>query len=511
MSNSDPSNPSVVAAAESVQNAADFLSGGGELGKLIRAFDWSKTSLGPISQWPQSMKTALRNWLRSPVPIVFLWGPDGIMIYNDAYSAFAEGRHPHLLGSKVREGWPEVADFNDNVLKVCLSGGTLSYRDFELTLYRKGLPERVWLNLDYSPVLDESGRPAGVLAVVMETTGRVLAERALAKAEEHLNIALRTAGTVGTFDWDIQNDTLHTDAHYAAMFSTDPVTGKKGVPMTKHLAGIHPDDREGVVEAIGHAIATGEKCTREYRVLRKDGAIRWIKACGECKRDKDGRPGHFIGVVMDITEHKEAEERQRLLLRETNHRIKNLFAIFHGMIRMSARSARTPQEMAASLVGRLETLMRAKDLVRPGIMGTEKEQERTTMDAVVRTILKPYEDDSARERIVASGPPVPVGGKAATSLALALHESATNAAKYGALSEAGGSVRVEWGILDSDLYLEWEESGGPPIIAPPQKQGFGSVLAQRSITDQLGGKLAYDWRPTGLLLQVTIPLDRLGI
>jgi len=155
--------------------AAAILPGGGELGAIVRAYDWATTPLGPITGWSQSLRSAVSTVLLSPVPIVLLWGPDGIMIYNDAYSAFAGGRHPQLLGSKVREGWPEVADFNDNVMRVGLAGGTLSYKDQELTLHRYGRPEQVWMNLDYSPVLDESGQPAGVIAVVVETTERVLA------------------------------------------------------------------------------------------------------------------------------------------------------------------------------------------------------------------------------------------------------------------------------------------------------------------------------------------------
>src|SRR5450756_609765 len=115
---------------------ADFLGGGGEAADLIRAFDWAATSLGPIDRWRQSLKSAVGLLVHSPVPIVMLWGEDGYMIYNDAYSVFAGGRHPELLGKKVREGWPEVTDFNDHVMKVGLAGGTLSYRNQELTLYR---------------------------------------------------------------------------------------------------------------------------------------------------------------------------------------------------------------------------------------------------------------------------------------------------------------------------------------------------------------------------------------
>jgi len=164
------------------KNDAGFLTGGGEMARLIAAHDWTST-LGPIRDWPTSLRTTVGLILHSPVPMVLLWGEDGVMIYNDAYSGFAGGRHPSLLGSKVREGWPEVADFNDNVMRVGLGGGTLAYRDQELTLYRTGAPEQVWMNLDYSPVLDESGRPGGVIAIVVETTDRVLKERALRASE----------------------------------------------------------------------------------------------------------------------------------------------------------------------------------------------------------------------------------------------------------------------------------------------------------------------------------------
>ena len=117
-----------------------------------------------------------------------LWGPDGIMIYNDAYSVFAGGRHPQLLGSPVLAGWPEVADFNRRVMEVGLSGGTLSFRDEHLVLHRNRVPEDVWLNLDYSPIRDETGKPAGVLAIVVETTQRVFAERQVRELNEKLKV-----------------------------------------------------------------------------------------------------------------------------------------------------------------------------------------------------------------------------------------------------------------------------------------------------------------------------------
>ena len=167
-------------------NAFGFLNGGGAVADLIGGFHWAATPLGAMGSWPPGMKAVIGVVLRSPVPIVTLWGSDGVMIYNDAYSVFAGDRHPHLLGSKVREGWVEIADWNDRVMHVVLGGETLAYRDQELTLHIGGKPRRIWLNLDYSPILDESGTPTGVIAIVVETTAKVRAERWLHGERERL-------------------------------------------------------------------------------------------------------------------------------------------------------------------------------------------------------------------------------------------------------------------------------------------------------------------------------------
>jgi PAS domain S-box-containing protein len=156
-----------------------FPRGGGQMGRLIRAYDWSTTALGPLHGWPFALQTATELLLNAPIPMVMLWGADGVMIYNDAYSAFAGRRHPALLGSKVLEGWDEAAEFNARVLAEGLSGRTLSFKDQKLSLDRHGAAEEVWMDLDYGPVFDEQGDAAGVLATVVETTARVRAEQAL--------------------------------------------------------------------------------------------------------------------------------------------------------------------------------------------------------------------------------------------------------------------------------------------------------------------------------------------
>ncbi|OCS43704.1 response regulator [Ralstonia pickettii] len=164
----------------------DCLGWSGEMAQRVLAFDWASTELGPIEHWPSSLRAAVQMVLACPVPLVMLWGRHGYMVYNDAYAVFAGGRHPYLLGCPVELGWPEVADFNRHVMDVCLGGGTLSYRDKELVLLRNGRPEDVWMDLYYSPLPDDTGRPAGVLAIVVETTERVQTERERQAAEQAL-------------------------------------------------------------------------------------------------------------------------------------------------------------------------------------------------------------------------------------------------------------------------------------------------------------------------------------
>ncbi|ROM53606.1 ATP-binding protein [Pseudomonas rhodesiae] len=166
----------------------------GEMAQRIRAFDWSTTDLGPIDRWSTSLACTVQMMLASPVPMVMLWGRAGYMIYNDSYSAFAGGRHPYLLGTPVELGWPEVADFNRHVVDTCLAGGTLSFNNKDLVLLRNGLPETVWLDLYYSPVAGDDQQPAGVLAIVVETTELVKSEQV--RQELTHNLEQRVAAEV---------------------------------------------------------------------------------------------------------------------------------------------------------------------------------------------------------------------------------------------------------------------------------------------------------------------------
>ncbi|MGO4439792.1 PAS domain S-box protein [Rhizobium sp. RAF56] len=288
-----------------------FLAGGGKLASLIATFDWAGTSLGAIDGWSQILKTTVAILLRSPVPIVTLWGEDGIMIYNDAYSEFAGARHPKLLGSKVREGWPEVADFNDNVMRVGLAGRTLAYRDQELKLFREGRSSHAWLNLDYSPILGEDGTPVGVMAIVIETTEKVRAEQWRNTEQDRLKQMFAQApgfmammhGREHVFD-------LVNQAYMQLVGHRDIVglTVREALPDLEGQAYFELLDRvyETGTTYTGKAMAVDFQLEADGRLERKFVDLVYQPVVGE-----DGKVVGIFAQGTDVTDRVTAEEALR--------------------------------------------------------------------------------------------------------------------------------------------------------------------------------------------------------
>jgi PAS domain S-box-containing protein len=292
----------------------EFLDNAGELGRLISLFDWQATSVGPIATWPGYLRTTISTILRSPVPIVTLWNTDGVMIYNDAYSAFAAARHPRLLGSRVRDGWPEIADFNDNVMNTVLAGGTLSYRERELTLFRRGRAEQVWLDLDYSPVLDERNRPAGVIAIVIEVTEKIRAQRQLHAERQQFGQMFDQSPSFMSMKYGPDHRAeIANPAYYRLMgrrdFMDRPVS--EAFP---ELAG------QGYSELLDRAYATGETqyATAASLKIRRgpDQTLeeRFVDFVYQPIRDENGQIIGIFAQGNDVTDRVLAER----LARETN-------------------------------------------------------------------------------------------------------------------------------------------------------------------------------------------------
>jgi PAS domain S-box-containing protein len=300
---------------EAAQSRALDLAGTGKMAALVRAHDWSSTTLGPIRSWPQSLKVITAFLLEAPIPMVLLWGPQGVMLYNDAYSVFAGGTDK--LGKRVSDGWPEVADFNANVMKVGLSGGTLAYRDQELTLYRNGRAEQVWMNLDYSPVRDESGSPAGVMAIVIETTERVLADRRAAAEQERQRQMLRQMpGFVAMLSgpglvFEYVNET------YVATSERTEFVGRRFRDVFADIAG------QGFHELFEGVFRSGKGVVTRGMPIRLHGReeIQYVDFVVEPIRDpRDTVIGVFVGgyETTDIHRAAEALRASEARLRELN-------------------------------------------------------------------------------------------------------------------------------------------------------------------------------------------------
>jgi PAS domain S-box-containing protein len=277
----------------------------------------------------------------------------------------------------------------------------------------------------------------------------------------------------------------------------------------KPVTIVIPLDRRDEEPAILDKIHRGERIHHFETVRqRKDGSLLDISLTISPIRNSRGKIVGASKIARDITELKKARERQHLLLREMSHRVKNLFALSGSIVSLSARSATSVDTLAASARERLSALARAHSLTFLHGADSAATPYPTTLQSLVRTIVAPF-DEPDEPRIVLSGIDAGVSASAATSLALLLHEFATNAAKYGALSSEAGTVKVVLAEEGDAIVVHWIERGGPRVATPKGEEGFGGVLSRIAVANQLGGAIARDWKPEGLAIRLSVPRSRL--
>lgn len=270
----------------------------------------------------------------------------------------------------------------------------------------------------------------------------------------------------------------------------------------------HPDDQEHAWSRWRQSLASGEPYEIEYRLRHRSGEYRWTLGRAMPMRDEEGKIIRWIGTCTDIHDAKQTAAQNEILSRELSHRIKNIFAVIAGLIGLSARNDPGQKQFARQLQDRVAALGRAHEFVRPHSSDSAPQRFPQRLHGVIREILAPY-PALAEGRITVSGEDVAVDDRGATPLALLVHELATNASKYGALSVAAGKVDLTTTVKDGRVELRWQESGGPPIAGSPGQTGFGTMLTELSIVQQLGGAIERDWLPTGLVVTVRVNLARL--
>ena len=327
------------------------------------------------------------------------------------------------------------------------------------------------------------------------------AERAqarLADSEGRLHFALK-AGQLGT--WALDPETRHLDASSSCKvaFGYDP---EAVFGYAEFQAAIHPDDLPGVLAAIEATTGTGTPYDIEYRILTPSGEQRWIAAQGELLKRADGSPLSMTGFATNISARKHAEDHRRLLAGELTHRVKNTLATVNAIVNQTLRSATSLEEAAEVVGGRIASLATAHELL------LRDEVEGATVSDIVSGVLRPF-DGGDGHLYSASGPDIRLSPTVTLALSMALHELATNAAKYGALSTAGGTVAIHWDLTGRDearrFTFSWVEQDGPPVT-PPTRFGFGSRMIERVMAQHIRGAAKIEYRPDGVAFTIDAPM-----
>jgi PAS domain S-box-containing protein len=316
----------------------------------------------------------------------------------------------------------------------------------------------------------------------------------LRRSEESRSLAL-AAGSMGSWDWSRDTgDCLWDDGQYG-IFGVE--RKQFGVTAENVRALIHTEDWHRLQDSLERLMKDRTPTQNEFRVRRPNGEIRWCVGTAAPSVDAKGHVTRISGVTVDITERKAAEERQALLAREVDHRAKNALALVQSIVRLTRASDIGAYTTAVE--GRIRALSRAHTIL------SLSRWEGADIRGLVEEELAPYRTGDIA-KADANGPNVSLQPAAAQSLALALHELVTNAAKYGALSSMSGHVELTWELNPGTLMLRWTESGGPATQAP-SSPGFGTRIITASVEGQLGGQAAFDWRPEGLQCTLTMPRE----
>ena len=319
---------------------------------------------------------------------------------------------------------------------------------------------------------------------------------------EHLRQAV-DAARVALWSWQVESNHFTMDERAFELWGQPWAPTVSFEQLSAH---IHPADLDRVSAAFKGTRSVAGSYEIDFRIMVGD-QVRWISARGQ-GADAEIVDSIMFGVFLDVTSRKQAEESHELLAGEMSHRVKNLLAIAASLTHLSSRSAENVAGMTNDLVQRLTALGRAHDLVRP-LPG--EEGKAALFGDLLSILLAPYDEGTAYvDRIRVAVPRMGVGEAAATTLAMVIHELATNSVKYGALSTGQGTLDVS-GALDGEyLAVTWAEDGGPPITAEPEMRGFGSQMIARSMARQFAGGLTYEWQPSGLVVTMRMRQDRLA-
>jgi PAS domain S-box-containing protein len=420
---------------------------------------------------------------------------------NAAMCKFVGYSEAELLARTVWDiTHPDDRERDREPIRRLLAGESTAF-DVEKRYIRKD-GSAVWARTTVNVIRDESGRPVRNMAVIQDLNARKQAEQALQASKDRLQLALNAA-QLGSWQYDPLSRVVSGDTRCQEIFDFP----EHEAPIEEILKLVHPDDAEEVWTALQAALdpVDPKRSATEFRLRRAHGEVRWVETLGLAYFEGDGRERRavsFVGTVADITERKEREEerkereeKEQLLMREINHRAKNMLSVVDAIAHQTA--TKSPEDFVERFSERIQALSANQDLL------IRNEWNGVEIEDLARAQLAHFAD-LIGSRIAVRGPKLRLKAASAQAIGLALHELATNAGKYGALSTDTGRVDVCWGIDGDTFTMSWIEREGPPVSAP-KRRGFGSVVMEAMVARSVGGAVDLDYAPSGLTWRLTCP------
>src|SRR5579871_2184667 len=353
----------------------------------------------------------------------------------------------------------------------------------------------VWARTTVNVIRDELGRPLRHMAVIQDLDARKQAEQALQASKDRLQLALNAA-QLGSWQYDPLRRVVSGDARAKEIFDV----AESEAAIEQVMERVHPADTERVWLALAAALdpADPKRSATEFRLRLEDGEVRWVETLGLAYFEGEGRERRavsIVGTVQDITERKEREEREYLLMREINHRAKNMLSVVHAIANQTA--AKNPEDFIERFCERIQALSANQDLL------VRNEWNGVEIEDLVRAQLAPFAG-LIGSRIAVHGPRLRLKAASEQAIGLALHELATNAGKYGALSTDAGRVDIRWESDGDTFTMSWTEGEGPPA-SPPKRRGFGTIVMEAMVERSVDGTVDLDYAPSGLSWRLTCP------
>ncbi|MCM2458579.1 PAS domain-containing protein [Rhizobium sp. CG4] len=474
-----------------------------DCGRLFRDLDWALTPLGPMEEWGVELKTLTNVMLGSLQPMLMVWGPSQITLYNDGYAAMCGNRHPHAFGKPFRDLWHDIWDQVDPIITAAYNGHGTAMDDIQFTMHRNGYPEETHFAFSYTPVRDPWGTVLGMFCACNEITAQVaMARKERTQRERFMQVFELNPGGIAMLVGPDHTFDYANEQYYAMIGVGREIIGKTVAEAVSEVV------RQGFIKILDDVYFTGEPFIAKNlpvelnRGPEGEMQTRLIDLVYQPMRGENGSVTGILVQAQDVTQLRAEEERQTLLSHELGHRLKNQLAMVQAIASQTLRTAPDIATARKRLSDRISVLSDAHDVILEGGRGS------STVRQLVGQMTALH-DDVAKPRISTSGPDLRIGSRPSLSLSLILHELATNAVKHGALSLATGRIDLKWrvGGLQRDRFeLEWIESGVPCIVAPASN-GSGMRLISAGLNGTSDSSVNIEYGPEGIRCFITADLE----